>query len=93
LDDSMKVTDPSRRETKPARRTVAAMENGDTVNTHAQATHPLTRSATTSDDSRVHTLRVAVRRLASWWNDDPMTARFAAARERDQRLLQRISGR
>ena len=63
--------------------------DGDTMNTHAQTTHQLTRGATTSDDSRVRAVRVAARRLASWWNDDAVSAHFSAARERDQRLLQR----
>jgi hypothetical protein len=63
------------------------------MNTHAHATHPLTRSVATSNDSPVRSLRVAVRRLASWWNDDAVSARFSAARERDQRLLQRFDGR
>jgi hypothetical protein len=85
----MKVADAARRETTPARRTVAATETETTMNTHAQTTHQLTRGATTSDDSRVRTVRVAARRLASWWNDDAVSAHFSAARERDQRLLQR----
>ena len=63
------------------------------MNTHAQTTHTLTRSTATSSDSRIRTLRVATRRLASWWSDDAVSAHFSAARERDQRLLQRVSGR
>jgi hypothetical protein len=63
------------------------------MNTHAHTTHPLTRSAVASDDSRTRTLRVAVGRLASWWSDDAVTAHFTAARERDQRLLYRVNGR
>jgi hypothetical protein len=63
------------------------------MNTHAHATHPLTRNAATTNDSRVRSLRVAVSRLASWWGDDAVTARFTAARERDQRLLDRVGSR
>jgi hypothetical protein len=92
LDDSMKVADAARREHAGAEDRVGNGD-GDTMNTHAQTTHQLTRSATTSDDSRVRPVRVAARRLASWWNDDAMTAHFSAARERDQRLLQRYNGR
>ena len=63
------------------------------MNTQAQTTHPLTRRAATTGDSRIRSLRVSARRLASWWHDDAVTAHFSAARERDQRLLQRVSGR
>jgi hypothetical protein len=55
------------------------------MNTIATSTRQLTRTATVRGSS----LRTTVRRLAAWWSDDAVSAHFAAARERDQRLLRR----
>jgi hypothetical protein len=63
------------------------------MHTHAHATHPRTRSAAARGTPRVLVLRAVTRRLADWWNDDAMSARFSAARERDQRLLRRVGSR
>jgi hypothetical protein len=34
-------------------------------------------------------LRLVARRLADWWADDSMNARFERERERDQQMLRR----
>jgi hypothetical protein len=47
-------------------------------------------SATTRRHLAPHiSLRLAARRLASWWADDSMNARFERERERDQQMLSR----
>jgi hypothetical protein len=58
------------------------------MNTVAETTRQ--RTAETAVAERARSLRSSTRRLASWWSADPMSARFTAAREHDQRLLQRV---
>jgi hypothetical protein len=48
-------------------------------------------SVATSPITRPHGVRTRARRLAGWWYADPMSASFAAARERDQLLYQRVA--
>ena len=58
------------------------------MNTVAETTRQHTRASAASE--RARSLRSRSRRLAGWWSADPMSARFTAAREHDQRLLQRV---
>jgi hypothetical protein len=58
------------------------------MNTVAETTRQRTRE--TAVGGRARSLRSSTRRLAGWWSADPMSARFTAAREHDQRLLQRV---
>jgi hypothetical protein len=62
------------------------------MNTVAETTRQRTRETAVSEDGREHarSLRSGTRRLATWWSADPMSARFTAAREHDQRLVQRV---
>jgi hypothetical protein len=61
------------------------------MNTLADSTrtHRTTLAATTQAPNP-RSLRASARRIAGWWAADPMSAGFSAARERDERLLQRV---
>jgi hypothetical protein len=62
------------------------------MNTVAETTRQRTADTAVADHGgeRARSLRSSTRRLARWWSADPMSARFTAAREHDQRLLQRV---
>ena len=62
------------------------------MNTVAETTRQRTRETALSEHGRerARSLRASTRRLTAWWSADPMSARFTAAREHDQRLLQRV---
>jgi hypothetical protein len=61
------------------------------MNTLADRTRPRQTTMTTrARAAGAHSLRAGARRLAGWWADDPMSASFSAACERDRRLHQRL---
>jgi hypothetical protein len=62
------------------------------MNTHVDMAR-ITRHTNATHGSRSGSLRTLARSLAAWWSADPMSASFAAAREHDQRVHQRIAGR
>jgi hypothetical protein len=62
------------------------------MNTHADAAR-ITRQTTATRRTRGSSLRSLARGVAAWWSADPMSASFAAAREHDERMHQRIAGR
>ena len=58
------------------------------MNSIATTTRQITRT-TAAAGTRGGSLRAATRRIAGWWNDDAVSARFSAARAHDERLLRR----
>lgn len=61
------------------------------MNTLADRTRPHRTTVTAATcAASPRSLRSSALRLAGWWAADPMSASFSAARERDQRLLQRL---
>jgi hypothetical protein len=84
----MKLTHPARGERKrDAERPADRDRDGEVMNSIATTTRQITR--TTAAGTRGGSLRAATRRLAGWWNDDLVSARFSAARAHDERLLRR----
>jgi hypothetical protein len=63
------------------------------MNTVAETTRQRARQtvvATEGTEARTRSLRSSARRLVAWCSADPIGARFSAAREHDERLLQRV---
>ena len=87
----MKLTHPARRDENAERDAPPRDQMETPMNTLAG--HPRTRTTTidsSTDKARARSLRSSARRFAGWWSADPMSASFSAAREHDQRLLQRV---
>jgi hypothetical protein len=63
------------------------------MNTFAHSTRRSGRQIASTSDTNGNPVSGLVRRLATWWADDPMTATFSVERERDERLLRRPGAR